>query len=449
MILTEYTPHDYEILEDNKVTGRMVVSGIFQKASESNQNGRTYPRKLWDRVLGETGIKGRITDRRMLGELDHPLDGKTSLARVSHVITDLKIDGDDYVRGKYEVLDTPHGRVLKELLRSQVKLGISSRGNGELKKDGGEAVVVPESYKLDTFDVVLDPSVEEAFPSVLKESFAQADNLVATGLVERLEEIGKQIVEVCRTNPKDPQKKEGSMAESVTVDNRIPQLELEISSLRRERDELGKLREDLNKLLGETNGKLETAKKLIDELTIREKTARFNAAGFREDVERLRGIDRKYVASKSIINELVTRVKEVGGVMEEYEASKLLNAAFLELVQDLNMARAISKVLATESRERVDAFRPILARCGSIEEVKATYETLSKSAGGLVPKKENKIDLPTKEVLSRAYPGSGLPLLRPSAPLVESTSTRPDKYSREAQVALAKGIVQKMNASRL
>src|SRR5438477_8749761 len=136
MLLTEYIPFsDYKIIEDNKSTGKFLVGGVFQKARDENANGRAYPRKLWERVLSDEKIKERLNKRRMLGELDHPAEGKTSLPRVSHVVTELKLDPDDFVRGKYEVFNTPHGQVLKELLRQGVTLGISSRGNGDLKQD--------------------------------------------------------------------------------------------------------------------------------------------------------------------------------------------------------------------------------------------------------------------------------------------------------------------------
>jgi hypothetical protein len=104
-----------------------------------------------------------VSERRSLGELDHPDDSVINLKNASHLVTKMWWDGDN-VMGKIEVLDTPSGRILKDLLKSGVKLGISSRGMGSVKESMG-SLTVEDDFQLICFDMVSEPSTPGAYLS--------------------------------------------------------------------------------------------------------------------------------------------------------------------------------------------------------------------------------------------------------------------------------------------
>ena len=110
-----------------KENNALILSGVMQRANAKNGNGRVYPRPILEREV-ET-YKKLVRERRAVGELDHPDDSVINLKNASHIVTDIWWDGND-VKGKVEVLNTPSGQILRSLVDSNVKLGISSRGLG-------------------------------------------------------------------------------------------------------------------------------------------------------------------------------------------------------------------------------------------------------------------------------------------------------------------------------
>ena len=139
--------------------GAMYLSGRIQTCEKKNGNGRVYPYKVLKREV--QNYQKVIKDNRGLGELDHPDDSVINLRNVSHMITDIWWDGND-VMGKIKILDTPSGRVVKDLINSGVKLGISSRGMGSVQEQMGNTVV-QEDFELICFDIVSEPSTPGAF----------------------------------------------------------------------------------------------------------------------------------------------------------------------------------------------------------------------------------------------------------------------------------------------
>lgn len=147
--------------------GKVYVRGEFGSALKPTANGRLYPPKLWEGQIDR--LKSDLGSRKVLGELDHPSDGRTALQRASHVITDLKLV-DGIVIGEAEILDTSMGRDLKAILKAGVPVGISSRGYGSTKPDNkGNEVVQAEDYKLVTFDFVAEPADNTAYPQAFFE----------------------------------------------------------------------------------------------------------------------------------------------------------------------------------------------------------------------------------------------------------------------------------------
>ena len=137
------------------------LEGIFMQADQKNRNGRLYPKSILAKEVKRYSEK-YIKSNRAFGELGHP-DGPTvNLDRVSHMITDLKEDGSNFV-GRAKVMDTPYGKIVKNLIDEGAKLGVSSRGMGSLKPNKDAQVVQSDFYLATAADIVADPSAPDAF----------------------------------------------------------------------------------------------------------------------------------------------------------------------------------------------------------------------------------------------------------------------------------------------
>ena len=144
--------------------GAMYLSGRIQTCEKKNGNGRIYPCNVLKREIKK--YEEVVKDNRALGELDHPDDSVINLRNVSHLITDVWWEGNDVI-GKIKILDTPSGKVVKDLVNSGVKLGISSRGMGSVQEQMG-ASMVQEDFELICFDIVSEPSTPNAFIYLIK-----------------------------------------------------------------------------------------------------------------------------------------------------------------------------------------------------------------------------------------------------------------------------------------
>ena len=174
-LLVDYTLFEVSPQQINeslsKNDGRLIVSGVLQRAEAKNQNGRVYPKEVLVREAKKYA-DSFISERRALGELDHPDSSVVNLNNVSHNVLEMAFKGDDLV-GKVEVLSTPSGNILKELFKSGIKLGISSRGMGSVKevmKEGENTLEVQPDFELIAFDFVSNPSTHGAFLSPVNES---------------------------------------------------------------------------------------------------------------------------------------------------------------------------------------------------------------------------------------------------------------------------------------
>ena len=160
--------------------GHVFLSGVMQRANARNGNGRVYPTEVLQReVQNYTKL---VQERRALGELDHPDDSVINLKNASHLITEVWWDNDN-VMGKIQVLNTPAGQVLKELVNAGVKLGISSRGMGSVHESNGDTIV-EDDFQLICFDMVSEPSTTGAYMTprhlhegVVEDVFAKADRI--------------------------------------------------------------------------------------------------------------------------------------------------------------------------------------------------------------------------------------------------------------------------------
>jgi hypothetical protein len=160
--------------------GGMMLSGKLQEAECDNGNGRRYPMGIMEREVQK--YKQLVTDNRALGELDHPDSSIINLANVSHLMTEVWMDGAS-VMGKAKVLNTPSGQILKALVESGVKIGISSRGMGSVREQMGKTIV-EDDFQLICFDIVSEPSTPNAFMGLsenkLMNERVEKDNKILT-----------------------------------------------------------------------------------------------------------------------------------------------------------------------------------------------------------------------------------------------------------------------------
>jgi len=139
--------------------GVVFLTGILQRADTRNGNGRVYPDKVLKREM--ENYQKLVKENRAIGELDHPDESVINLKNASHLVTETWWDGDT-VMGKVKLLETPSGKILESLVKSGVKLGISSRGLGSVKEHQGDTIV-EDDFQLICFDFVSEPSTPEAF----------------------------------------------------------------------------------------------------------------------------------------------------------------------------------------------------------------------------------------------------------------------------------------------
>ncbi len=161
-LITE-TIENIEVLTEDKANGKKdyKIRGVFMQADIKNRNGRVYPvdtlAKEVKRYTNEF-----INKKRAFGELGHP-DGPTvNLERVSHMITSLKPEGKNFI-GEAKVMDTPYGKIVKNLIDEGAQLGVSSRGMGSIQQSQGRNVVGKDFYLATAADIVADPSAPDAF----------------------------------------------------------------------------------------------------------------------------------------------------------------------------------------------------------------------------------------------------------------------------------------------
>lgn len=163
-LLQEWTPLTVtpdlikEIRAQNN--GRIVLKGILQRADALNQNGRIYPKPILEREV--RNYQKFVRERRAMGEADHPDQSVIEIKNVSHIVTEISMDEEGVVKGKVEILDTPAGKIVQNLLDAGITLGISSRGVGSTRSDG-DRTIVQEDFQLICFDIVSEPSTPLAF----------------------------------------------------------------------------------------------------------------------------------------------------------------------------------------------------------------------------------------------------------------------------------------------
>ena len=162
-LMSEAVTGDLEyITEDTKSGGKAYkIRGIFMQADIKNRNGRVYPMEVLTNEVKNYTEKF-INEKRAFGELGHPEGPTVNLERVSHMITSLKRDGKNFI-GEAKIMETPMGKIVKNLMDEGAKLGVSSRGMGSLNQKNGANYVRDDFYLATAADIVADPSAPNAF----------------------------------------------------------------------------------------------------------------------------------------------------------------------------------------------------------------------------------------------------------------------------------------------
>jgi len=159
---------NFLIEEDDKGKKDYFIKGVFMQAEQKNRNGRIYPKGILKEQVNKY-VESYVKQSRAFGELGHPDGPVVNLERVSHMIKELKEEGNNWV-GKAKILDTPYGKIVKNLIDEGAKLGVSSRGMGSLKQQKGANVVQSDFYLATAADIVADPSAPDAFVEGIMEN---------------------------------------------------------------------------------------------------------------------------------------------------------------------------------------------------------------------------------------------------------------------------------------
>jgi hypothetical protein len=170
LLVEELMPSECNLIQESTQDGKsLCLSGIFMQADIKNRNGRTYP--LSEISEAVSGAKQRIAEQNgLMGELDHPQTLQINLDRVSHVITELWMQGNN-AYGKAKLINTPMGNIAQELIKNNVKIGVSSRGAGNVNEGGGVS-----GFQFITVDIVAQPSAPNAYPGSIYEAIQHAAN---------------------------------------------------------------------------------------------------------------------------------------------------------------------------------------------------------------------------------------------------------------------------------
>ena len=196
LLITEVNDNVKLVTEEVNGEKQYHIDGIFMQAEQKNRNGRVYPKKTLMKEVQRYNNEYVKTNRAM-GELGHPDGPQLNLERVSHLIKELRVDGND-IYGRAKILDTPYGKIVKDLVKEGVKIGVSSRGMGSLKQVNG-VNEVQDDFNLAAVDIVADPSAPDAFVEGIMEGKEWVwENGILTA--RRIESYKKQIKSASKSN---------------------------------------------------------------------------------------------------------------------------------------------------------------------------------------------------------------------------------------------------------
>ena len=194
LVETNFIQYDSNVIAEARDLSRPLVlrNVVLQRANAKNQNGRVYPREILMKEVARYRNEF-VNENRALGELDHPEDSVINLKNVSHNIKEVHWEGNDVV-GTVEILPTPSGNILKELLRAGILLGISSRGMGSTQPMKDNKLLVGEDFELIGWDFVSNPSTHGAFMTPMNESVVKNIGTDVCGNFCKAQDLMREII---------------------------------------------------------------------------------------------------------------------------------------------------------------------------------------------------------------------------------------------------------------
>jgi len=213
-LITEVNDNVRYITEEKDGKKSLFIEGVFLQSNLKNRNGRMYPADIMEKEV-ERYMKEAVENKRAFGELGHPDGPSINLDRVSHIVTELRRDGDNWM-GKAKITDTPMGNIARGLIESGGQLGVSSRGLGTLKENRDGIQIVQDDFHLATAaDIVADPSAPDAFVRGIMEN---KEWVIVDGLwTEQASEMAKKVI-------KKASKKQLEEAKMVVFENFLNRL---------------------------------------------------------------------------------------------------------------------------------------------------------------------------------------------------------------------------------
>jgi hypothetical protein len=195
LLITEVFNEDCEVLTEANENGKKsyYLEGIFMQGDIKNRNGRVYPSAILEKEMKRYNEQF-VKPKRALGELNHPQGPQINADRVSHLITEMKRDGSNFV-GKAKILGTPMGEIVKTFIDEGVKIGVSTRGLGSVKSTREGIMEVQDDFMLAAVDIVTDPSGPNCFVNGIMEN-TQYYYDIASGswrIQEHIEEAVQEI----------------------------------------------------------------------------------------------------------------------------------------------------------------------------------------------------------------------------------------------------------------
>jgi len=201
-LITEVTEDIQYISEEKNGKRNLYIEGVFLQSNLTNRNNRSYPKEIMRKEVDRYRTE-QIDKKRAMGELGHPEGPTLNLDRVSHMITSLKEDGDNWI-GKAKILDTPMGNIVKNLMDEGAQLGVSSRGLGSLKEKNGINEVQDDFVLSTAADIVADPSAPDAFVRGIMEN---KEWMMINGVwTEREMEVAQEIINKSSSRELEEQK---------------------------------------------------------------------------------------------------------------------------------------------------------------------------------------------------------------------------------------------------
>jgi len=190
-LITEVNDNVRYITEEKDGKKSLYIEGVFLQSNLKNRNGRMYPAEIMEKEV-QRYMTEAVENKRAFGELGHPDGPSINLDRVSHIVTELYRDGDNWM-GKAKITDTPMGNIARGLIESGGQLGVSSRGLGTLKENRDGIQIVQDDFHLATAaDIVADPSAPDAFVRGIMEN---KEWVIVNGLwTEQSNDMAKTVI---------------------------------------------------------------------------------------------------------------------------------------------------------------------------------------------------------------------------------------------------------------